>query len=43
MGIIRHDDEVEREAKTLCEDQGCLAVLRRYQRLARQGKGPGQV
>jgi hypothetical protein len=30
-GIIRHDDEVEREARCLCEDEGCLAILRRYQ------------
>ena len=34
-GIIRHDDEVEMEARSLCEDESCLAVLRRYQRLAR--------
>ena len=34
-GIIRHDDEVEREARRLCEDAGCLAILRRYQGVAR--------
>jgi hypothetical protein len=34
-GIIRHDDEVEQEARALCEDAGCLAVLRRYQGLVR--------
>ena len=37
MGIIRHDDEVEVEARSLCEDKECLAVLRRYQRLAKDG------
>lgn len=42
MGIIRHDDEVEMEARSLCEDEGCLAVLRRYQRLAKEGSDPGQ-
>ena len=31
-GIIRHDDEVESEARSLCEDEECLAVLRRYRR-----------
>jgi hypothetical protein len=36
MGIIRHDDEVEREARRLCEDEGCLAILRRYQGMARE-------
>jgi hypothetical protein len=41
-GIIRHDDEVEQEAVLLCEDEGCLAVLRRYQGLAREGKISGQ-
>jgi len=35
MGIIRHDDEVEKEARHLCEDEGCLAILRRYQGMAR--------
>lgn len=35
VGIIRHDDEVEMEARFLCEDETCLAVLRRYQRLVR--------
>jgi len=34
-GIIRHDDEVEIEARRLCEDKGCLAILRRYQKAAR--------
>jgi hypothetical protein len=34
-GIIRHDDEVEREARRLCENKGCLAILRRYQEKAR--------
>jgi hypothetical protein len=38
-GIIRHDDEVEQEARALCADAGCLAVLRRYQGLARGGGG----
>ena len=33
-GIIRHDDEVEMEARSLCEDETCLEVLHRYQRLA---------
>lgn len=36
-GIIRHDDEVEREARALCQDEGCLEVLKRYQRLVREG------
>jgi len=31
-GFIRHDDEVEQEARFLCEDEECLAVLRRYRR-----------
>jgi hypothetical protein len=31
-GIIRHDDEVEGEARSLCEDKECLAVLRRHRR-----------
>jgi hypothetical protein len=35
VGIIKHDDEVEMEARSLCEGETCLAVLRRYQRLAR--------
>ena len=35
VGIIRHDDEVEVEARSLCEDETCRAVLHRYQRLAR--------
>jgi len=35
MGIIRHDDEVEREARHLCKDGGCLAILKRYQGMAR--------
>ena len=34
-GIIRHDDEVEMEARRLCENKGCLAILRRYQEKAR--------
>ncbi len=38
MGIIRHDDEVEREARRLCENEGCLAILRRYQGMVR-GRG----
>jgi len=33
LGIIRHDDEVEMEAKRICEDEGCLAILRHYKRL----------
>jgi hypothetical protein len=37
VGIIRHDDEVEMEARLLCEDTGCLAILRRYQSLAMEG------
>jgi hypothetical protein len=35
-GIIRHDNEVEREARHLCKDEGCLAILRRYQGMARE-------
>jgi hypothetical protein len=35
-GIIRHDDEVEMEARRLCENKGCLAILRRYQSAARE-------
>ncbi len=35
-GIIRHDDEVEREARCLCKDAGCLAILRRYQEMAKE-------
>ena len=35
-GIIRHDDEVERDARQLCEDADCLAILRRYQGMARR-------
>lgn len=41
-GIIRHDDEVEGEARSLCEDEECLAVLRRYRRSVatrRRGRG----
>lgn len=34
-GIIRHDDEVEMEARRLCENEGCLAILRRYQGMTR--------
>jgi hypothetical protein len=30
---------VEQEARALCADAGCLAVLRRYQGLARGGGG----
>ena len=41
-GLIRHDDEVEMEARRLCEDASCVAVLRRYQRLARKGVAPGE-
>jgi hypothetical protein len=41
MGIIKHDDEVEREARSLCEDEECLAVLRRYRRsVAAKRSGP---
>jgi hypothetical protein len=36
VGIIRHDDEVEMEARLLCDDEQCLAVLRSYQRLAQE-------
>lgn len=36
LGIIRHDDEVEMEARLLCEDKECLSVLRQYKRLAKQ-------
>jgi hypothetical protein len=36
VGVIRHDDEVEAEARCLCEDEGCLAVLRRYQGVVRR-------
>ncbi len=37
VGIIRHDDEVEMEARLLCEDEGCLALLRHYRRLVGEG------
>ena len=40
VGIIRHDDEVEMEARLLCEDEGCLAVLRHYQGLVRERNVP---
>ena len=30
VGIIRHDDEVEREARALCHDEGCRTVLWYY-------------
>jgi hypothetical protein len=39
MGIIRHDDEVEMEARDLCKDEECLAILKRYQEKVRGG-GP---
>lgn len=40
-GIIRHDDEVEHEARSLCGDEECLAVLRRYRRsVAPRRAGP---
>jgi hypothetical protein len=42
LGIIRHDDEVEKEARSLCEDEGCLMVLRHYQGLTREGPIPRQ-
>ena len=42
LGIIRHDDEVEREARSLCEDEGCLTVLRHYQRLTKKEPVPKQ-
>jgi hypothetical protein len=35
LGIIRHDDEIEREARRLCGDERCLTILRRYQGIAR--------
>jgi hypothetical protein len=35
-GIIRHDDEIEHEARALCADAGCLTVLARYQGLVRR-------
>jgi len=38
-GIIRHDDEVEQEARSLCEDKECLAVLRRYQQSVATTRG----
>lgn len=28
--IIRHDEEIEHEARCLCQDQCCLEVLQRY-------------
>jgi hypothetical protein len=37
VGIIRHDDEVEMEARSLCADETCRAVLHRYQQLAKEG------
>ena len=40
VGIIRHDDEVEMEARSLCEDATCRAVLHHYQRLAKEGSVP---
>ena len=42
VGIIRHDDEVEREARRLCQDADCLAILRRYQAEAK-GRGSGEM
>jgi hypothetical protein len=38
LGVIRHDDEIEVEARRLCDDEGCLAILRHYQGLSRDGK-----
>jgi hypothetical protein len=38
MGFIRHDDEVEREARCLCKDGGCLAILRRYQGMSKRSR-----
>jgi len=34
--IIRHDDEIEREARKLCEDECCRAVLERYRNGAKE-------
>ena len=34
--IIRHDDEIEREARQLCEDECCREVLRRYRDCAKK-------
>ncbi len=39
-GLIRHDDEVETEARLLCKNKRCVAVLRRYRQLARQSAVP---
>jgi hypothetical protein len=41
-GVIRHDDEVEAEARYLCEDEGCRAILRRYQGVAKGRKHRGK-
>ena len=42
LGVIRHDDEVEREARLLCQNDGCLSVLRHYRRLV-QARGPKSI
>lgn len=36
LGVIRHDDEVEAEARGMCADEGCLEILRRYQEMIRR-------
>lgn len=35
-GLIAHDDEVEMEARVLCQDKRCVAVLRRYRQVAKE-------
>ncbi|MGA1795337.1 MAG: hypothetical protein ACMUIL_05690 [bacterium] len=37
LGIIRHDDEVEREARSLCKDAAYVEILRKYIQKARTG------
>lgn len=35
LGVIRHDDDVEREARALCQDAVLVGILRRYIRIVR--------
>ncbi len=35
-GIIKHDDEIEKESISICADKRCLAVLRQYQSSAKK-------
>ena len=41
LGVIRHDDEVEREARALCEDAVLVEILREYIRRARTAGSKG--